>query len=196
MYVYIKRLLDVTLALLGLIVLCPLMLITAIAIKLDSEGPVIFRQQRLGLKGRPFVMYKFRSMCVNAEKQGVYEVKGDSRVTRVGRIIRKTSIDELPQFLNIIKGDMSIVGPRPTLTYHPWPFEDYSKEQKKRFDVRPGVTGWAQVNGRKDISWEQRIEYDIEYVDNLSFWFDVKVFLKTVIQVIAMQDNINTRKTA
>lgn len=196
MYVYIKRLLDVTLALLGLIVLCPLMLITAIAIKLDSEGPVIFRQQRLGLKGRPFVMYKFRSMCVNAEKQGVYEVKGDSRVTRVGRIIRKTSIDELPQFLNIIKGDMSIVGPRPTLTYHPWLFEDYSKEQKKRFDVRPGVTGWAQVNGRKDISWEQRIEYDIEYVDNLSFWFDVKVFLKTVIQVIAMQDNINTRKTA
>jgi undecaprenyl phosphate N,N'-diacetylbacillosamine 1-phosphate transferase len=195
-YKYIKRLLDVVLSLIGLIILSPIMLITAIAIKLESKGPVIFQQDRLGLNGQAFKIYKFRSMCVGAEKDGVYETKGDMRVTKVGRIIRKTSIDELPQFVNIIKGDMSIIGPRPTLTYHPWPIEKYTDEQRKRFNVRPGVTGWAQINGRKDVLWDKRIEYDVWYVDNLSIGLDLKIFIKTVIKVLTMQDNINVGETA
>jgi undecaprenyl phosphate N,N'-diacetylbacillosamine 1-phosphate transferase len=195
-YKYIKRLLDVVLSVIGLIIISPILLITAIAIKLESKGPVIFQQDRLGLNGQAFKIYKFRSMCVGAEKDGVYETKGDMRVTKVGRIIRKTSIDELPQFVNIIKGDMSIIGPRPTLTYHPWPIEKYTHEQRKRFNVRPGVTGWAQINGRKDVPWDKRIEYDVWYVDNLSFGLDFKIFFKTVIKVLTMQDNINVGETA
>lgn len=195
-YKYIKRLLDVILSVIGLIILSPILLITAIAIKLESKGPVIFQQDRLGLNGQAFKIYKFRSMCVGAEKDGVYETKGDMRVTKVGRIIRKTSIDELPQFVNIIKGDMSIIGPRPTLTYHPWPIEKYTNEQRKRFNVRPGVTGWAQINGRKDVPWDKRIEYDVWYVDNLSIGLDLKIFIKTVIKVLTMQDNINVGETA
>lgn len=195
-YKFIKRLLDVILSVIGLIILSPILLITAIAIKLESKGPVIFQQDRLGLNGQAFKIYKFRSMCVGAEKDGVYETKGDMRVTKVGRIIRKTSIDELPQFVNIIKGDMSIIGPRPTLTYHPWPIEKYTNEQRKRFNVRPGVTGWAQINGRKDVPWDKRIEYDVWYVDNLSFGLDFKIFFKTVIKVLTMQDNINVGETA
>ena len=124
---YIKRAIDFTLALLGLIVLSPILLIVAVAIKLESEGPVIFKQKRIGKDGKVFDIYKFRSMCVGAEKGGVYEKKGDSRVTKVGRIIRATSIDELPQFVNIIKGDMAIIGFRPPLTYHPWPWEEYTE---------------------------------------------------------------------
>ena len=195
-YKNIKRLLDVVLSVIGLIIISPILLITAIAIKLESKGPVIFQQDRLGLHGQVFKIYKFRSMCIGAEKDGVYETKGDMRVTKVGRIIRKTSIDELPQFVNIIKGDMSIIGPRPTLTYHPWPIEKYTNEQRKRFNVRPGVTGWAQINGRKDVPWDKRIEYDVWYVDNLSFGLDFKIFFKTVIKVLTMQDNINVGETA
>lgn len=175
------------------------MLLAAIAIKLeDPNGPVLFKQDRLGLNGRIFKIYKFRSMVVNAEKKGtgVYSFKDDPRVTKVGRFIRKTSIDELPQLFNIIKGEMSIIGPRPTLTYHPWALDKYTNEQKKRFDVRPGVTGWAQINGRKDVPWKERIKYDIEYVDNLSFTFDIKIFLKTIIKVLTMQDNVNVEETA
>ena len=195
-YIKVKRFLDFTLSLIGLIILSPILLITAIAIKLESKGPVIFQQERLGLNGKVFKIYKFRSMCVGAEKSGVYETKGDARVTKVGKFIRKTSIDEFPQFVNIIKGDMSIIGPRPTLTYHPWPLDEYTEVQKKRFAVRPGVTGWAQVNGRKDVPWDKRIEYDVEYVKNLSFMFDLKIFFKTIIKVLAMQDNVNIGETA
>ncbi|MGD6831885.1 sugar transferase [Sutcliffiella halmapala] len=195
-YKKIKRLLDIVLSLTGLTVLLPILLIVAIAIKLESKGPVIFQQERLGLYGKVFKIYKFRSMCVGAEKSGVYETKGDARVTKVGKFIRKTSIDEFPQFVNIIKGDMSIIGPRPTLTYHPWPLDEYTEEQKKRFNVRPGVTGWAQVNGRKEVQWNKRIEYDVAYVENLSLWFDLKVFFKTILKVLAMKDNVNVGETA
>lgn len=195
-YKRIKRLLDIMISLFGLMVLSPLLIIIAIVIKLDSKGPVIFQQDRLGLNGKVFRIYKFRSMYVGAEKDGVYETKGDRRVTRVGKFIRKTSIDEFPQFINILKGDMSIIGPRPTLIYHPWPFEEYNAEQRKRFLVRPGVTGWAQINGRKDVPWDRRIEYDVEYVENLSFWFDLKIFFRTIIKVLTMQDNVNIGETA
>lgn len=195
-YKKVKRILDIIISLFGLIILSPLLLIVAIAIKLGSNGPVIFKQDRLGLNGKVFKIYKFRSMCVGAEKGGVYEKKGDSRVTRVGRFIRKTSIDELPQFVNILKGDMSLIGPRPALTYHPWTYDEYTDEQKRMFHVRPGVTGWAQVNGRKEVEWPRRIELNVEYVDSLCFILDLKIFFKTIIKVLTMQDNVNVGEIA
>lgn len=197
MYKIVKRVFDIILCIIGLIILSPILLITAIAIKIDSKGPVIFKQERLGKNGKTFNMYKFRSMVVGAEKKGtgVYSGKNDSRVTKVGKFIRATSIDELPQLVNIIKGDMSIIGPRPVLTYHPWPYEEYTNEQLKRFEVRPGVTGWAQVNGRKDVEWHKRIELDIEYVEKLSFILDLRIFFKTIANVILMKDNLNVENT-
>jgi undecaprenyl phosphate N,N'-diacetylbacillosamine 1-phosphate transferase len=194
-YANVKRFFDITVSSAGLAAISPLLLAVAAAIKLESKGPVIFKQDRLGMNGKVFKIYKFRSMCVDAEKGGVYEKKQDPRVTKVGKLIRKTSIDELPQFVNIIKGDMAIIGPRPTLTYHPWPLEKYTEEQKKRFNVRPGVTGLAQVNGRKDVPWDKRIEYDVAYVNKLSFFFDLKIFFKTILKVLTMKDNINVAET-
>ena len=195
-YPLVKRGLDTALCSGALAVLSPLMVLTAVAIKLDSPGPVLFRQERLGLKGRPFTMLKFRSMRVGAEAGGVYESSRDARVTRVGRVLRRTSLDELPQLVNIIRGDMSIIGPRPTLTYHPWPWEEYTPEQRRRFDVRPGVTGWAQINGRKSLAWPERIVLDVEYVDSMSARFDASILFRTVLKVLAMSDNVNTSETA
>ena len=195
---YVKRILDFVLAIILLVVLSPIMVIVAIAIKVDNpKGPVLFYQVRRGLNGEPFKIYKFRSMVVGAEKigTGMYSYKGDPRVTRVGAFIRKTSIDELPQLINIIKGEMSIIGPRPTLLNHPWPLEDYTMEQIKRFNIRPGVTGLAQVNGRKELPWPERIVLDIAYVENISLWLDAKIFLKTIVKVLSMGDNYNTNKT-
>lgn len=196
-YLAIKRVLDFVFALILLVFLSPLLLIIAIAIKVDSKGPVIFKQDRLGRNGKVFKMYKFRSMIVNAEKMGtgVYSFKDDPRVTKVGSFIRKTSIDELPQLVNIIKGEMSFVGPRPTLVYHPWTINEYTAEQKKRFKLRPGIIGLAQVNGRKEISWPERIELDVEYVENVSFWLDIKIVFETVAKVFSMSDNYNITKT-
>ena len=194
---FIKRFFDVFISLFGIIVLSPLFLITALVIKIDSKGPIIFKQNRLGKEGKVFKIYKFRSMCTGAEKigSGVYSGKNDNRVTRVGKVIRATSIDELPQLINILKGEMSLIGPRPALTYHPWTFDQYSDEQKKMFNVRPGVTGWAQVNGRKEVEWNRRIELNVYYVENLSFLLDLKIFLLTIIKVIANADNANTTET-
>lgn len=196
LYPKIKRILDVAISLFGLLLISPFLILIAVLIKIDSKGPVIFKQDRIGLNGNTYKIFKFRSMCVGAEKDGVYEKQNDVRVTRVGKIIRKTSIDELPQFLNIIRGEMSLIGPRPPLTYHPWPYEEYTVEQKRRFSVRPGVTGWAQVNGRKDVPWDRRIEFDVEYVEKMSFLFDLKIMAKTVLKVLTMKDNVNTSETA
>ena len=191
MYKFFKRFFDITISLFGLILLSPIFLIIAIAIKCDSKGPVIFKQVRLGKNGKEYDMYKFRSMCVGAEQQegGVYCFKGDKRVTKVGGFLRKTSLDELPQFVNILKGEMSLIGPRPVLTYYPYNWEDYTEEQLKRFEVRPGVTGWAAVNGRKTNTVEKRFEYDNYYVDHLSFGFDFKIFLMTIKAVFTNKDN-------
>ena len=182
MYKYFKRAFDFMIALVALIVLFVPLVIVAIIIKLDSKGPVIFKQERLGKDGVPFKIWKFRSMCVGAEKQGtgVYSYKGDARITRVGKIIRATSIDEFPQLVNILKGNMALIGPRPALTYHPWPYEQYDEHQKHMFDVLPGVTGWAQVNGfRGDTSIKKRIEYDLYYIENWTMGLDFKILFLT-----------------
>ena len=194
---HVKRALDILIALFGLLIASPVLLLTAIAVKLDSKGPAIFKQPRLGLNGRVFNIYKFRSMKVGSEHTGtgVYSRKDDVRVTRVGKFIRATSIDELPQLINLLNGTMSAIGPRPALTYHPWRYDEYTEEQKKMFLVRPGVTGWAQVNGRKDVEWHRRIELNVWYVENVSFMLDVKILFMTIFKVIANADNVNVENT-
>lgn len=196
-YRAVKRFLDVTASFLGLVLLSPLLLVVSILIKIDSRGPVIFRQKRIGRNGKVFEIYKFRSMCVGAEKtgSGVYSGKGDARVTRIGKILRATSIDELPQLLNILKGEMSFVGPRPPLTYHPWKYEEYTDFQKRMFEVRPGITGWAQVNGRKDVEWHKRIELNVWYVDHMSLLLDIKIMFMTAFKVLMNADNENSGAT-
>lgn len=195
---FFKRLFDFLFSLLVLIIISPILLIVAIAIKIESPGPVIFKQTRLGRYGKPFTIYKFRSMCVGAEKKGSgqYSFKGDSRVTKVGRIIRGLSIDELPQLINIMKGDMSLIGFRPPLTYHPWTYEEYTDEQRKMFNVRPGVTGWAQIHGRKDVMWVDRIEMNVYYAENISFLLDLRIFFSTIWKVLSNADNENKIATA
>ena len=194
---YIKRLFDIALAAIAFLVALIPMAIVALIIKLDSPGPVLFKQERIGKGGKVYKILKFRSMCVGAEKtgSGVYSGKDDARVTRVGKIIRATSIDELPQLVNVLKGEMSFIGPRPPLTYHPWPITEYTDEQFRMFEVRPGITGWAQVHGRKDVEWHKRIELNVWYVDNVSFWLDIKIFFMTIFKVLTNADNENIGAT-
>jgi lipopolysaccharide/colanic/teichoic acid biosynthesis glycosyltransferase len=193
MYIKFKYICDFVIATLILVIIFPILLLTALAIKMESHGPIIFKQERLGLHGKPFEIYKFRSMVVGAEKQGtgVYSYKGDSRITKVGHFIRATSIDELPQLVNIIKGEMALIGPRPALTYHPWPFDKYTEHQKHMFDVLPGVTGWAQVNGRKEVPWPERIELTGWYASHMSLWLDIKIFFMTIFKVATNANNEN-----
>ncbi|MGN0560781.1 MAG: sugar transferase [Candidatus Fimenecus sp.] len=197
MYTYIKRFLDILVSAVALVVLSPLLLLLALLVRLTSEGPAIFKQKRIGKDGKVFEIYKFRSMCVGAEGKGsgVYSGKGDARVTKIGKILRATSLDELPQFVNILKGEMSFIGPRPPLTYHPWDYSEYTKEQLRMFEVRPGITGWAQVNGRKDVEWNRRIELNVWYVDHVSLWLDIKIMFMTVFKVLKNADNENTVAT-
>ena len=194
---FVKRLFDIFVSILILIIFLPFYLIIAIAIRIESPGPVIFRQRRIGRNAKEFNIYKFRSMKKDAEHSGmgVYSSNEDTRVTKVGRIIRATSLDEIPQAVNILKGDMSLIGPRPPLTYHPWPIEDYTKEQLRMFEVRPGITGWAQVHGRKGVEWNRRIKLNIWYVDHMSFFLDCKIFFMTLFKVVKNEDNENTEKT-
>lgn len=197
LYKAVKRFLDIFFSFILLIILLPIMLLTALAIKIDSRGPVLFRQERLGYRKKVFRMIKFRSMQVNSEKtgSGVYSAKGDPRVTRVGRIIRATSLDELPQLINILLGEMSFIGPRPPLTYHPWPLEQYTDEQLRMFDVRPGLSGWAQVHGRKHVEWNERIRLNVWYVDHISFWLDIKIFFLTIKCTFSASNNENVGQT-
>jgi len=161
-----------------LVILSPLITIIAIAIKITSPGEIIFRQQRLGRYGEIFYLLKFRSMVKNAQSigTGMFLEANDARVTPLGEFLRKTSLDELPQLVNVLKGEMSIVGPRPAPLHH---FPIYNDEQRRRLLVRPGITGWAQVNGRVALYWPQRIEKDLWYIDHYSLWLDGKVLLKT-----------------
>lgn len=196
-YKHVKRAMDIIGAAILMIVLSPVLAATALAVRVDSRGPVLFRQDRLGYKGRVFRILKFRSMVVGAERTGtgVYSYKGDSRITRVGRFIRATSLDELPQLFNILRGDMSFIGPRPALTYHPWPLEEYTPEQRRMFDVLPGITGWAQINGRKEVPWPERIILNVEYVDRMSLGMDMKIFFATFFKVLTNANNTNKAET-
>lgn len=193
----VKRGFDLLISVFAFILLSPLMLVTALAVYLDSGSPVLFKQDRIGRKGKVFQMYKFRSMILNAEHtgSGVYSEADDDRVTRVGRFMRALSIDELPQLFNIMKGDMSLIGPRPPLTYHPWKYEQYTKEQLHMFDIRPGITGWAQINGRKAVEWHKRIELNNWYVDHVSFLLDCKILFITFFKVLSHADNVNSGST-
>ena len=192
---HIKRLIDVALSVLAIVVLSWLYLIIAILIKCTSKGPILFKQDRIGKDGKVYQIYKFRSMKVGAEKSGVYSDNKDPRVTGIGRFIRATSIDELPQLFNILKGDMALIGPRPPLIYHPWKWEDYSDFQKRMFEVRPGITGWAQTHGRKDVEWNKRIELNVWYVDHVSFGLDFKIFWLTIFKILTNADNENKGET-
>ena len=181
----VKRAVDIVGALVGIILFSPVMLVTALLVRLTSEGPVIFRQERVGLHQRPFRMYKFRSMRlqVDDEERKEWTTKHDPRVTAVGRFIRKTSIDEMPQFFNILKGDMRLVGPRPERPFFVEKFREEIPHYMIKHQVRPGLTGWAQVNGlRGDTSIERRIEYDLYYIENWTLGFDLKIMFLTIFR--------------
>jgi lipopolysaccharide/colanic/teichoic acid biosynthesis glycosyltransferase len=174
----LNRALDVALAGAGLVVSAPFVALSALAVKLEDRGPVLYRQTRVGKDGIDFELLKLRTMIVDAERQGAgFAVdKGDSRITRSGRILRRLSLDELPQLWNVVRGDMSLIGPRPTLRYQ---VEDYDERQRRRLDVKPGITGWAQIHGRAALSWPERIELDVWYVEHRSTLVDLKILLRT-----------------
>jgi lipopolysaccharide/colanic/teichoic acid biosynthesis glycosyltransferase len=187
-YQVVKRPVDFLLTLLGLIVLLPLAAAIALAIKLTSPGPVIFRQNRVGKNGKVFTLYKFRTMRTDTDPYG-FSPKDDSdpRVTSVGRVLRKYSLDELPQLVNVLKGDMALVGPRPLL---PWQYEQWTDRQKRRCRVKPGLTGWAQVQGRGAVAHEDKIELDLWYVDHAGPWLDLAILARTVGKVFRAEDTL------
>lgn len=181
---FIKRAVDIIVScvLILLLTVIPVLIVIPIVIKLTSRGPAVFTQDRAGKDGKIFKIYKFRTMLIPEEsfdKDG-RALEPKERITKVGRFLRKTSLDELMQLFNILNGTMSLVGPRPTLPYQ---IERYTPEQHRRLDMRPGVTGWAQVNGRNDLTWTEKIQFDLEYIDNYSLWFDIKILFKTVAVV-------------
>jgi len=187
-YLILKRIFDVIGSGIGLIILFPIFIIIGILIKLDSKGPVFFIQERAGKDGKIFKAYKLRTMVENAEKKGLkYRVtKDDRRITRIGKRLR-WGIDELPQLINVFKGEMSLVGPRPTLSYQ---VEKYSEREKRRLEIKPGITGWALINGRNKLSWPERIKLDIWYIDHWSLWLDFEILFKTIWVVIFTQEGI------
>lgn len=174
-----KRLFDLICSIIGLLILSSVIVITALFIYIKIGSPVIFKQKRPGMHERPFFVYKFRTMTDERDKSG--QLLADHlRLTPFGQLLRKYSLDELPQLFNVLKGDLSLVGPRPLLMEY---LELYTPEQARRHEVRPGITGWAQVNGRNEISWEEKFELDVWYVDNRSFWLDIKILFLTVLKV-------------
>ena len=201
---FIKRAFDIVASFLMILILTiiPVMIVVPIIIKLTSKGPAVFVQERMGKDGKVFNIYKFRTMSLPPE--GTYSVDGvlykpngellepsSTRITKVGAVLRKTSLDELMQLFNILNGTMSFVGPRPTLPYQA---QNYTEEQKRRFAMRPGVTGWAQVNGRNGLTWAEKIHFDLEYVDNFSLLFDLKILFKTVAVVLKKDDIAFTKE--
>lgn len=198
-HLFFKRLFDIICAIIGLIVLSPLFLVVAIIIKCDSNGPVFFKQERRTKNGKLFKMYKFRSMVVNAESQGagLFNYKNDPRVTKVGRFLRNSSIDELPQLFNVLKGDLSLVGPRPCVSYELGDYDTLNKRYKKRFEMRAGITGLAQIKGRNENSWDEKVGYDNVYIDlfkRQGLWLDFKILLGTVGKVFKKKDIYEEKK--
>ena len=192
-YHLVKRMIDIVLSLFGLVLISPFVVIIAILIKIDSKGPVFFKHHRIGKNGKPFSMYKFRTMKDGAEAMindftpeqleewnENFKLKDDPRITRIGKFLRKTSLDELPQLVNILRGDMSIVGPRPVIEVE---LEEYGNDKDEFLSIRPGLTGWWASNGRSEISYPERCSYELYYVRNESFWLDVKVMFLSVFSV-------------
>ncbi len=180
---FVKRITDITLSITGLLLSVPLCFCIIPAIKLTSKGPVFFRQERAGKDGKVFMIYKFRTMVNNAVQMGAGHkvVVDDPRITRPGRFLRRTSLDELPQLFNVLKGEMSLIGPRPTLLYQ---VNQYNERQKVRLRMKPGITGWAQVNGRNGLTWPDRIELDVWYVENWSLLLDLLILFRTIAVVL------------
>jgi lipopolysaccharide/colanic/teichoic acid biosynthesis glycosyltransferase len=180
----VNRAADVALAGASLVVSAPALALAALAVKLTSPGPVLYRQTRVGKDGEDFELLKLRTMVVGAESRGSgYAIdQGDPRITRAGRVLRRLSIDELPQLWNVVRGDMSVIGPRPTLRYQ---VERYTLRQRRRLEVKPGITGWAQVQGRAALPWEERIELDVWYVDHRSPWVDLQILARTPLALFA-----------
>jgi lipopolysaccharide/colanic/teichoic acid biosynthesis glycosyltransferase len=179
-----SRAFDAVLAALVLVVASPFLLAAAIALKLESGGPVIYRQLRVGRGGEPFELWKLRTMVSGAEAMGagIYVLEGDARITRVGRLLRRFSLDELPNLVNVLRGEMALVGPRPTIQEQ---VDRYTDRQRRRLEVKPGITGWAQVNGRASLPWPERIELDVWYVDHRSTWLDVRILARTVRMLLS-----------
>ncbi len=183
---FLKRTFDIVVSVVALFVftIVPVMIVVPIVIKLTSKGPAMFKQTRIGKNGKPFVMYKFRTMITEQYDKNGVEIMSENRITKIGKILRKTSLDELPQLFNVLNGTMSIIGPRPMLDYQA---PRCVGEEKLRFEMRPGLTGYAQVKGRNNIIWEERIQYDIEYVKTFTFWLDIVILFKTVLLVFKKQ---------
>jgi lipopolysaccharide/colanic/teichoic acid biosynthesis glycosyltransferase len=180
----VNRVVDAALAGLGLAIASPALAVAAVAIKLEDGGSVLYRQRRVGLHGEEFELVKLRTMKVGAEREGAgYAVnEGDPRITSAGRVLRRLSIDEIPQLWNVVRGDMSLIGPRPTLAYQ---VKQYTPRQRRRLDVKPGITGWAQVNGRASVPWDERIKLDVWYVEHRSPWVDLKILARTPAALFA-----------
>lgn len=183
---FLKRTFDIVVSVVALLMLTiiPVMIVVPIVIKLTSKGPAMFKQTRIGKNGKPFVMYKFRTMITEQYDKNGVEIMSEDRITKIGKILRKTSLDELPQLFNVLNGTMSIIGPRPMLDYQA---PRCIGEENLRFEMRPGLTGYAQVKGRNNIIWEERIQYDIEYVKTFTFWLDIVILFKTVLLVFKKQ---------
>lgn len=179
-YKYIKRILDIISSLLAIIILSPLLAVTAVLVKTKLGSPVLFKQERPGKDEKIFTLMKFRTMTDERDENGEL-LPDDIRLTKFGKFLRSTSIDELPELFNILKGDMSVIGPRPLLVEY---IPRYNEHQHRRHEVRPGLSGWAQVNGRNSISWEEKFDLDVEYVDNYSFAMDVKILFMTILNVL------------
>jgi sugar transferase EpsL len=179
MYLYVKRCIDIVCSGLGLVVVFPILVVLALLIGIQMGRPIMFKQMRPGLNGDPFYMYKFRTMTNAKDEQG-NPLPDEQRLTRLGKFLRNTSLDELPELFNVLKGDMSLVGPRPLLMQY---LDRYTPAQARRHEVKPGITGWAQVNGRNAITWEEKFALDVWYVDNWSLWLDIRILAMTVVKV-------------
>ena len=186
---FLKRIFDVVVSIIGLILLLPLFLIVAILIKIDSHSPIFFLQERIGKDGKSFYPFKFRTMIDGAINKGlgVTVSNDDKRITKMGKFLRKYGIDEFPQLINVLKGEMSLVGPRPTLRYQ---VEKYNDFEKKRLKAKPGLAGWALIHGRNSLTWEERIKYDVWYVENHSFWLDIKIIFLTFYLIFIKQEGV------
>ncbi|UCZ52955.1 sugar transferase [Bacillus shivajii] len=195
---FLKRTIDILGSLIGVIIISPILIIIALSIKLTSKGPVFFKQKRIGKNGTVFKILKFRTMVVNAEQIGsglFVKTENDNRITKIGKLLRATSLDELPQLWNVVIGDMSLVGPRPPVPHHPYKYADYSDFQRKRFEMKPGMTGLTQVTVRNSVSWDERIPVDVEYVEKFNIWLDIKILFKT-IQKLFKRESIYTHNNS